>query len=80
MWIKLIMDAVTNAHDTHNVTRFHFNIAAISHCVWADTLDVNSQQKSQVQMKNLCIYVGKQLCGENVFTPKTICIYSSHSF
>ena len=37
---------VTKAYDTHNAMYFHCDIAAISHCVQADTLDTNSQQKS----------------------------------
>ena len=74
------LEVIIKAYDTHNATHFRSDIATISHCVQADTLDANSQWKSQVQMKTLCIYVGKQLCGENVFTPKNICIYSSHSF
>ena len=48
------------AYDTHNLMCFHCDIAAILHCVQADTLHANLQYILQVQMKTLCIYVGKQ--------------------
>ena len=71
---------------------FHCDIAVILHHVQADTLDANLQQKTQGQNENLLYICGETVhiffmaktlgisVERNVFVPKTICIYSSHSF
>ena len=58
------------AYDTHNVTHFCCNTFTISHCILADTLHANLQQKSQAQMKTLHIYVREQFTC--FFTAKTL--------